>query len=1544
MSTHLASGGRTRGRGRGSGSGPRLGGSSRENSDDERNKGEQMRWKRGGDRTTAPVGPSRGGLSTRVTGPNTSTARQPRGSDKGIRGRGGRGRANTTSIHNPSPYKPATAQAPLANAWKKEGWRDPTVGGDLGPWKQRMNDLYKKLKNGREKERQDAVRNGLLGDPEQQTSLANAIVVVGTCQDMCPEYERVERIVQDMVEGSEKAIPKTTDPSGNRVPYEDLMVKRFRRPAAGNGAQIPSDLRPPLVLQQTLNYLIETLIGQATSLGSVHKFVWDRTRSIRNDFSIQQPTKAHDVRIAVDCYERIVRFHILSAHWLSRSGYDSFEFDEHQEREQLNNTLLSLCYLYDDHRGKIKFPNEAEFRAYRIVFELQDQRPDLEYRTPYELGKLMEDRRIKIALEMHAAASNTLDDQGPLQPRAAFVLAQGKYAKFWNLVGSSKVSYLMACCAEMSFNQVRRVALESIAKVYRRPNPKRLEDLLLTELVGAFGFDDDDQVQKYCEEHGFMVDETERGEAFLDISSVSLGGISDTNTARKQIFSESLVEVKRHGRTIPAVINGLTVVQAREQGMIEAVDPGSIASSMDVDNNSDSLFIPENAASSNATIIPSTTPFISTPSAAVAEPPMFDPFGRPIPTTKTEVGTPPLRPPAPQPSLFPPQSLGPAPSNPFQTTSTKSASPFNTLSSPWAIPSKTAANAPIQPTFKGSISDEAPKPNTQSSILPSTVPSLQVDKEATQSIPSERSTSPTTANHTFLDSTRQTTSTTPSPAIFQFAPIIAKTSSPFTQRNISGSPIFESTKPNKGAPSIHLKKESPDPLNPNTPTASFNDQEQSPAPFQPALNSTFFSSGAPTFDTLRQPLPLTSLPPSDHETKFSPAPPLLPRNSFLKGRNQNHFIPSTNPILNGEVKATAQHSQPPLFPYISSIEHAPPIPLTRPGQEPSSIFKTQPASPSSQVQTQEVERRHREELISQLAAVLISQNGGLLEQFVEHVTGPLVLGCMTQAKKEKQDAEIANARGYLLSKKYCRRWKDITWRRILARKGKERRQRLAEGRRAFAEKANLSRQEPQSITNQISQSRRPPRRMPSPVQEPRNFFPVPQVNSTLGESILNNPHRSSSPHKRKLDDSALSDPDSSQQLPHLNGYRPHHKRSHTASGSMDSSSVISGRIGKSNTSKLPNRAEIEALQLKARSMGPVGRTDTTRTDYFRLKARGLDPLTPAVPLVPKRQSFDHKFDRGLSASTTEVLRTIMGPPQGKPSLLTGLTCTPMKTPEASTSVLKPSTATRSAVPQSNDPDSDEELFAQVNKVKAAMAEDASWMREESEAIRWSHSSSRDASESRLHQSIENARSVLDSSRSRERSTLPPTKTFVDLSVPSRTKQRLMQTYAKGLLPPNYFDPSYKESLRTRKDDGQGLQELNNRTGHLANHANQKSPIFNDHADEEEFEIGEGPFDDDYWDDAQQVREGEGPTEEFYEDEELFGEEGRDRYDSEEEEREEGDEDDEDDEDAEEDEEDEGSGYIGGFGGRSAAPSNRFAALANGYAGGTGASADDAIEL
>jgi nuclear mRNA export protein SAC3 len=354
---------------------------------------------------------------------------------------------------------------------------------------------------------------------------------------MCPEFERVERIVQNMVDKTEKvgynrltALTEklrkkqvANEEIGPELPSEERMIKRFRRSAAGYDEQLPSDIRTPETLHMTLNYLLDNVVGGEARLATIHKFVWDRTRGIRNDFSIQQVTKEEDVRIAVNCFERIARFHILSLHQLSNpENLVGEHFDAHQEREQLNNTLLSLMYYYDDYRGRQNFPNEAEFRAYCIIFELQSQQPDLEDRMQSWPQKLLKHPRISTAIDLYSAAGNTLYDQGPLKPQAAFDIAQGNAAGFWGLLKSKRVTYLMACVAEIYFGQVRFIALQGLWKSIKRAPASmqtRLQDWTLEELTELLGFDHEEQALDFCTEYNLGFHVNDAGDQYLDFTS-----------------------------------------------------------------------------------------------------------------------------------------------------------------------------------------------------------------------------------------------------------------------------------------------------------------------------------------------------------------------------------------------------------------------------------------------------------------------------------------------------------------------------------------------------------------------------------------------------------------------------------------------------------------------------------------------------------------------------------------------------------------------------------------------------------------------------------------------------------------------------------------------------------------------------------------------------------------------------------------------------------------------------------------------------------------
>ena len=304
------------------------------------------------------------------------------------------------------------------------------------------------------------------------------------------------------------------------------MVKKFRRSAAGVDKQIPEELRTPRTLQKTLDYLFDQIIGK-NRLGKHHKFVWDRTRAIRNDFSIQSLTKPDDIRYEVDCYERIVRFHILSAHQLSNP--ENLAHDEHfehqQELEQLQKTFQSLMDKYDAFRVSVDFPNEAEFRAYYILFSPILFSFDTEVQIQRWPKHILNDGRVQTALKLYAAVGNSLRSVGSknLEPIPVAV-AQANSGLFWALLASQRVGYLMACVAEMSFQNVRFNALDALwrsakgAPEKAQANMKTWTKHALTEYLC---YDNEDETEALCEKVGVSFNTSSMGQQYLDFKSSS---------------------------------------------------------------------------------------------------------------------------------------------------------------------------------------------------------------------------------------------------------------------------------------------------------------------------------------------------------------------------------------------------------------------------------------------------------------------------------------------------------------------------------------------------------------------------------------------------------------------------------------------------------------------------------------------------------------------------------------------------------------------------------------------------------------------------------------------------------------------------------------------------------------------------------------------------------------------------------------------------------------------------------------------------------------
>lgn len=239
-------------------------------------------------------------------------------------------------------------------------------------------------------------------------------------------------------------------------------VKKYQRSSAGNEAPLPEDVRPPPILRQTMDYLLDYIIGQEpSSLEVKQKFVRDRTRSIRQDSVLQQQYilgSEINLAVVVKIHEEIARFHIVIGHRLCQASIE--DFDPFQNTEQLRKVLQSLHEYYSDCRHSFGsnssiLINEPEFRAYQLLTHAEDQ--DV----------------VRQSLSFDAKVFSSLPVQFALDCVSAF--HQGDYVRFFRLV--TKSTYAQACLLHTHFNKVRLDAIKRIQKSFMRGSQLPAADL-----------------------------------------------------------------------------------------------------------------------------------------------------------------------------------------------------------------------------------------------------------------------------------------------------------------------------------------------------------------------------------------------------------------------------------------------------------------------------------------------------------------------------------------------------------------------------------------------------------------------------------------------------------------------------------------------------------------------------------------------------------------------------------------------------------------------------------------------------------------------------------------------------------------------------------------------------------------------------------------------------------------------------------------------------------------------------------------------------------
>ena len=269
----------------------------------------------------------------------------------------------------------------------------------------------------------------------------------------------------------------------------------------------------------------------------VYNFVWNRTRMIRKDFSLQNFVGGNHHAVCTEVHERVVRYHACMASQMVAEE----NFVSQQNTEQLGQTLKSLKEFYDAAAAEGEgYANEAELRGYFLLANLRSKGEWLGY---------VEGCREAVRRS----------PQVRFAEQAYLALSTDNYARFFHLV--RRASYLQACLMAQCFWHVRRRAICIMSSGHNK------QEVPLAKLVRLLELEDEADAADLCARCGMAVSAAPGGQCNAQDAGSGEAATGGTVTFDKKKFVSNpdpppprvlvrAVESKAVGRTRRAICDG----------------------------------------------------------------------------------------------------------------------------------------------------------------------------------------------------------------------------------------------------------------------------------------------------------------------------------------------------------------------------------------------------------------------------------------------------------------------------------------------------------------------------------------------------------------------------------------------------------------------------------------------------------------------------------------------------------------------------------------------------------------------------------------------------------------------------------------------------------------------------------------------------------------------------------------------------------------------------------------------------------------------------